>query len=390
MAEAPDNRLPWTTPEGREAKNPQDVLIEELVVAKIGGRRVLPRDELVALAVSAQKSVHHWNYFKRHGADTLEVAVLVGLKNGAFKLVANNKIALGPGMRVMRHAEDGFERALDLPPDVLAKVLSFGDFETLTSSEISSRAVSSHTPRAWQSLALSEFPMLRLVADDDLQRDSREWRGIYRRSKQRFSLMYDDPPPSLEAMLPPPPPLNEYTFAFEIWSGVPQRGADLIECGKWNLGDDRRVCHGMHLIKPLSSLSAAARLQEEETYVRSIVAKRNSIRVESVALYEGLFCPREHPELGVENSETLAVRYASDLISRDSGYNGLSFSDNSPEPVTRISLTGETRHWSMTGVVKTIPARLVMEFEWRAEGDMYAPIEVSHFEHILDRYADWS
>ena len=191
-------------------------------------------------------------------------------------------------------------------------------------------------------------------------------------------------------MLPPPPPLTEYTFAFEIWSGVPQRGADLIECGKWNLGDDRRVCHGMHLIKPLSSLSAAARLQEEETYVRSIVAKRNSIRVESFALYEGLFCPREHPELGVENSETLAVRYASDLISRDSGYNGLSFSDNSPEPVTRISLTGETRHWSMTGVVKTIPARLVMEFEWRAEDDMYAPIEVSHFEHILDRYADWS
>jgi hypothetical protein len=31
-----------------------------------------------------------------------------------------------------------------------------------------------------------------------------------------------------------------------------------------------------------------------------------------------------------------------------------------------------------------------MEFEWRAENDMYAPIEVSHFEHILDRYADWS
>ena len=354
---------------------PCDYLIKTLVKAKsVDGRRALPQYELV------RKSCWYC------GTGPLEDALNSGLRDGTFKLTAGGKVSLGPGKREMRRAigANGFERLLDLSSDVLADVLSFSDLSTLAACEAASRRLSAHTARAWQTLTLSQYPMLRLLVDD-VHLDLSKWRGVYRRTMERFLRGV------VGTVIPPhSPPLSEYKFVFELWTGEPEdKNSCLIECGTWDLGTDHRTYDGVHLIKPLASLSAwALRCLEDGTYLRSVISKRNSNELQSVPIYDGSLDSDVHRRF----TYFMNVREPYDEICGSPQYEHLYRKSASPTPVVTAVLPSEI---STINVNETIEGDLVMRFAWQDdredfdEEDESVPMAVSHLERLLDRYVEW-
>ena len=367
-----------------------NILTEVLVEAKIEGRRALPRDELLEKAYFRNSLFTYLSYVLR--LDAL-------LADGTFKLTAGGKIGLGK-KREMQHAiaANGFERALIFSSDVLALVLSFGDFETVIASEIASRSLSCHTSPAWRALVLSDFPMLRLVMNDTHHRASPgEWRQLYRLSMQKFTPSYVRDLP--ENLLPPPPALTEYTFLFEIWSSNPddRDGGILIDSGRWDLGTDRRAYNGVYLVKPMEALSTPLPLPQGHYYyghydkgqfLRALVAKRTSLGVETFVIYNSNFY--RHAEHTVD----LEFRSVTDLIIAKARYDHLEREFSSPRPITRIRLRAAidpAREARRRGPApERVPAGLYMEFAWLDDEDRCEPMEVSHVERLLERHVDWS
>ena len=360
-----------------------------LVKAKsVEGRRALPRDELL---ISVSNAVYYPEDFLKDGLDAL-------IADGTFKLTAGGKIALRKTREMQRAiAANGFERALDLSSDVLACVLSFADFKTLSASEIASRSLSTHASPAWRALVLSDFPMLRHVMDNAHHEGPLpDWRRLYRLSLHKLVPGYGR---QFEATPPPPPALSEYTFVFEIWSDDPEETpleAKVIESGTWDLNTDSPTGgavrpDGIFLVKPQESLSMPLPLPDDGQYLRALVAKRNSLGVQFFVLYTGRFY-----EDFSEPTQTLNYLAAPDLIMASGRYDQLNFSNFlSPRPVTRVELCGAMDPDYLRELCRRRPGfappppGLCMEFLWQDEDGDSVPMEVAHLEHILDRYTEW-
>ena len=354
---------------------------QALARAKVEGRRALPRDVVVASACDRFPDF----LTEEHVANGLDAL----LADGTFKLTAGGKIALGKTREMRRAiAANGFERALDLSCDILAHVLSFADVKTLSASEIASRSLSTHASPAWRDLVLSDFPMLRLVMDNaHHEAPVPDWRRLYYRSFRKMNTTYGN---LFEVAPPAPPALSEYTFVFEIWSRNPQEpplGAKLIETGTWDLNTNSRT--GDLLVKPLESLSTPLPLPDDGQYLRALVAKSNSLGVEFFVLYTGQFYEDFSGEPHVLN-----YLAAPDLIMEDDRYDQLTWSFQSPTPVTRVELCGAMdpdylMDHVRRGVVPESRPGIYMAFLWQDEDEDSEPMQVSHLEHILDRYAEW-
>jgi hypothetical protein len=355
---------------------------QALAKAKVEGRRALPRDVVVASACDRFPDF----LTEEHVAKGLDAL----LADGTFKLTAGGKIALGKTREMQRAiAANGFERALDLSCDILAHVLSFADVKTLSASEIASRSLSTHASPAWRDLVLSDFPMLRLVMDNaHHEAPVPDWRRLYYRSFRKIA-----PGKSFEVAPPAPPALSEYTFVFEIWSRNPQEpplGAKLIETGTWDLNTDSRT--GMLLVKPLESLSTPLPLPDDGQYLRALVAKSNSLGVEFFVLYTGQFYEANEDFSG--DPHVLNYLAAPDLIFKDDRYDQLTWNFQSPTPVTRVELCGAMdpdylMDLRRRGFAPESRPGIYMTFLWMDGDEDSEPMEVSHLEHILDRYAEW-
>ena len=139
----------------------------------------------------------------------------------------------------------------------------------------------------------------------------------------------------------------------------------------------------MHLVKPLASLSTPApRLLDGETYLRSLVARKNSLQVETFVLFKGRLWNGNSPE---DEEYFLPVHSAADLICHLGEYDHMEWKLSSPSPITSISISPRTAHFQ-----GRLAPRLIMQFAWQDDENEGRKMEISHFEQILDKHAEWS
>jgi len=379
-----------------------------LLEAKIDGRRALPRDELVNLAVA---KCFTSDPGLREQREAIEHQIDVWVADGSLKSTATGKISLGKKREMkVATAANGFERASDLPSGVLAHVSSF--LVSVAAVDTSSRLLSDAMP--WRTLALSEFPSLRLLfAAEDV--DQRAWRGIYWKL-----VRMSDAPRCGGAHLKHAPSLDQYIFTFEIWeTGTRDSAGNLIECGTWNPGSGRNlnpkyrppargpddlIYNGVALDVSFDDLSAPtiSRLRNHapSLWFRSMVAKRGSI--ETYMLYDDQLCADGEARYDLNDIASL------DLINGNPRYHHLE--GRRATLVARTGLVEKTAFnlggWSHLGTAferieanqePDLEQRLFLALQWEDGPDGYVrsrralyPVELSHFEQFLAHRADWS
>ena len=354
---------------------------EALVLAKLDGRRAIPRDELFALAL--KKSPRVMGRSRCSQKADINSAIDAGLSNGALKMkitVGTGKISLGKKREMkIATAANGFERASDLPSGVLAHVCSFAvSFRVdLAAWDTSSKSLSEQAP--WRTLTMSHYPSLGLLVAADV--DHAAWRGIYWRN----SRMIND---GCGAPLARAPPLSEYIFTWEIWNTQPTTGrVKVVECGTWipgtgldvnglYLGSSGLSYRGAYLAVSLDSLSmpATAALRRslrngcDHCWLRSVVAKRGSM--ETFLLYDYWLFPQGDGRHHLKELSSL------DLINGSSRYEDMVWR-HSPPVIASPGLTDDSTH-------------MYLALQWEDDDGDGLPMELSHFEQFLAHRADWS
>ena len=377
-----------------------------LLEAKIDGRRVLPRDELVSLACG--KVGYILEETLRQQREAMEHQIDVWVADGSLKSTATGKISLGKKREMkVATAANGFERASDLPSGVLAHVSSF--LVSVAAVDTSSRLLSDAV--SWRTLALSGFPSLRhLIAAEDV--DQSGWRGIYWKL-----VRVSDSPRCGGAHLKRAPSLDQYIFTFEIWENDPLSAAgNLIECGTWNPGSGRNlnpaysgadelIYNGVALDVSFDDLSAPtiSRLRNHASsslWFRSIVAKRGSF--ETYMLYDDRLCADGDARYELNDIASFDLIYGNPRYHRLEERRATLVARTGLEEKTDFTLGG----WSHLGTaVERIEAnqepdleqRLFLALQWQDGHDgavrsnrLHYPVEVSHFEQFLAYRADWS
>ena len=381
-----------------------------LLEAKIDGRRALPRDELVNLAVA---KCSPFDPGRREQRGAIERQIDVWVADGSLKSTATGKLSLGKKREMkVATAANGFERASDLPSGVLAHVSSF--LVSVAAVDTSSRLLSDAMP--WRTLALSEFPSLRLLfAAEDV--DQRAWRGIY----WKLVRMSDAPRCGGAHLKHAPPSLDQYIFTFEIWENDPRDSAgNLIECGTWNPGSGRNlnpkysppargpddlIYNGVVLDVSFDDLSAPtiSRLRNHASsslWFRSMVAKRGSI--ETYMLYDDRLCADGDARYELNDIASFDLIYGNPRYCR--------LEERRTTLVARTELLEKTDFslggWSRLGTAveryeenqePDLEQRLLLALQWQDGHDgavrsnrLHYPVEVSHFEQFLAHRADWS
>ena len=152
-------------------------LSKVLVHAKLNGRRALSREELITAALEEIDGCNSspwgqdWWALKRE--QRINARLDAGLFDGTFKLTAVGKIAIGKKREMKRAiAANGFERASDLPSEVLTQIFSFSMADAC-SLDITSRTISNLVP--WRAVALSRLPALGLLVADGANPCAEAW-----------------------------------------------------------------------------------------------------------------------------------------------------------------------------------------------------------------------